>query len=458
MRRYTTEEVLGLMEAWFEEHRDARDFDPLKPFLGFDKLLGADLSGIDLGSDTVRDKARVFRENHPQVESPPWLARPDVSLSLSVVEPGLELSGSILSDPGLGKRANLGGAQLQGANLQGVQLQGANLQNARLQGAHILEADLQRADLYSAQLQGANLYRANLSEAGLGSAQLRGAGLVRAQLQGAMLSDAQLEGAFLDRAQLQEATLAGAHLRGADLLEANLQGADLTRAQLEEAVLQQAQLQGADLRWTHLQGARLREAQLQGAHLRGADFKEARLEEVDWTGGYVLAEEDPGNTEVVYRELRRWYTNAGQYEHAGEFHKRQMLMRRKNLWAGRTWADCLEPSFSKKLESFALFLLGLFSGYGERPSWVLLWAVACWLGFGLAYYVGQGTSLGSGYGPAFLGEALYYSALPFSAFNPPGTLGGVPPWASTLAVVQGILTYFLLALFLVTFVQKASRS
>jgi len=55
-----------------------------------------------------------------------------------------------------------------------------------------LVPDLRRADLGGAQLQGANLYRAQLQEANLGGTQLQGANLGIAQLQGAYLRIAQL--------------------------------------------------------------------------------------------------------------------------------------------------------------------------------------------------------------------------------------------------------------------------
>jgi hypothetical protein len=148
---------------------------------------------------------------------------------------------------------------------------------------------------------------------------------------------------------------------------------------------------------------------------------------------------------------KQWYSHSGQYEHAGEFHKREMMMRQKNMWRKHSF-----------LEWLALWLLGVSSGYGERPSWVLGWTLACWLGFALLYWLGgalQGQVLPAG---PFM-AALYYSATAITTFGPPilSSKWGVvaaAPWAMTVAQIQGVLAYFLLALFLVTFVQKASRS
>jgi hypothetical protein len=204
--------------------------------------------------------------------------------------------------------------------------------------------------------------------------------------------------------------------------------------------LRATQLQRADL-----SKANLSDAQLQGANLRGAQLEEAHLKEVSWAGrnGYVLNETDPAEAETVYRDLKQWYSRSGQYDHAGEFHKREMVMRQKTLWRKRSF-----------LEWLALWLLGVSSGYGERPSWVLGWALACWLGGAL-----QGQVFPAGPFPA----ALYYSATAITTFGPPILSSkweavAAAPWATTVAQVQGLLAYFLLALFLVTFVQKASRS
>ena len=80
----------------------------------------------------------------------------------------------LLNDP-TGERADLSGADLQGADLRWANLQGADLQGA----------DLRRADLSGANLQGADLRRADLSGADLSGADLQGADLQGADLSGA---------------------------------------------------------------------------------------------------------------------------------------------------------------------------------------------------------------------------------------------------------------------------------
>lgn len=68
-------------------------------------------------------------------------------------------------DKGLLVRADLVGANLQGADLWGANLQEADLRLARLQMAILRNANLQGANLTRANLQGAILLRANMKNA-----------------------------------------------------------------------------------------------------------------------------------------------------------------------------------------------------------------------------------------------------------------------------------------------------
>jgi hypothetical protein len=272
-----------------------------------------------------------------------------------------------------------------------------------------------------------------------------------------ILLGAQLQGADLQRSQLQGTNLSGAKLQDADLSNTQLRGANLSGAQLQGADLQDAQLQEANLVGARLGGAYLRGARLQRADLRGAEFEEAHLEDVDWSGknGYVLDESHRRDAEAVYRRLKRWYTDSGQYHHAGEFHKHEMDRRREVLWYSR--------SISAKSEWLPVWLLWWTCGYGERPYWTLGWVFFGWVGFALLY-LALG-ALGEQVLPegffASLWATLWYSASAMLTFEP-RLLPGYPPvavspWAGTVALLQGAIAYFLLALFLVTFVQKASR-
>lgn len=92
-----------------------------------------------------------------------------------------------------GRKADLAGANFEGADLMGAELQGANLLRANLQGADLLLADLRGACLIEADLNEANLVSTNLRGASLVGANLSTAtGLVARQLAGASLFGAAL--------------------------------------------------------------------------------------------------------------------------------------------------------------------------------------------------------------------------------------------------------------------------
>ena len=77
-----------------------------------------------------------------------------------------------INDATTGKRADLRGANLEGANLSSANLKGANLSSANLKGANLSSANLEGADLEGAYLRDADLKGANLEGADLKGADL----------------------------------------------------------------------------------------------------------------------------------------------------------------------------------------------------------------------------------------------------------------------------------------------
>jgi hypothetical protein len=101
----------------------------------------------------------------------------------------LDLHAKWLRDEPDGVRANLAGANLEGAYLAGANLEGAYLVRANLVRANLAGANLAGAYLVRAYLEGAYLVRANLVRANLAGANLAGAYLAGANLEGAKLED-----------------------------------------------------------------------------------------------------------------------------------------------------------------------------------------------------------------------------------------------------------------------------
>lgn len=188
---------------------------------------------------------------------------------------------------------NFSKADLRGADLEGAHLEGTNFVRAKLQGAELIGTRLRNADLAGASAPGTNLRRASLQNTKLTSAKLqdanlagidlRSANIISARLQGANLAHADLRGAVFRRSRLQGADLSAAKLQYSDLEKTQLQGARLWGALLQGAKLFETDLQGANLEGARLQGANLKGAKLQGAdltraQLQGADFADARLQ------------------------------------------------------------------------------------------------------------------------------------------------------------------------------------
>lgn len=87
-------------------------------------------------------------------------------------------------------RAELAGADLEGARLCERDLRNVEMCQANLRGADLMGADLGFADLSGADLRGANLWNADLRYADLREADLRGTDLRSANINGTDLSGA----------------------------------------------------------------------------------------------------------------------------------------------------------------------------------------------------------------------------------------------------------------------------
>jgi uncharacterized protein YjbI with pentapeptide repeats len=383
----------------------------------------------------------------------------------------LDLSGILLREASLWyarlEGANLSGAHLERAILRGAYLEGANLSGAHLEGADLQGAHLEGANLSGAYLKKANLLKAHLEKASLADARLEGAVLEEARLDWADLSGANLEKAYLMNAYLDGANLSGAHLKEAQLEDISLEGAKLAKAHLEGANLQRANLQGATLQGAHLQQANLKycdlsgvdtnlnKADLEGAKLYAANLFQANIEGINWGANYIVGEEQDSKQEAnkdkkrelmkeaasVYRNLKRWHTEQGSYDLAGEFFFREMTARRKTL----KWRPNPFPRIWSNFVSF-------ICGYGERPLRAIIWAASVIVGFALIYFL-----IGSTWEWGAFGNSLYFSALSFTTLGYGSWLEITNAWIKGIGVFESFIGIFTIALFLITFVRKMTR-
>jgi hypothetical protein len=288
-------------------------------------------------------------------------------------------------------------------------------------------------------LSGLNLEGIDLSESHLIGANLKKANLRRAQLERAELHFADLEGAKLDYAILINAKLPLANLKKARLDNAFLMEAELHRAEIDKASFRNANLEGADLEFVSL-GADFSRACLWRANLTEAEFpRDANFEEV-WWGDCILEEEKDGFLEeakATYHHLKIWYIEHNAPDIAAKFYYREKEIDRK---LASEWYNRMTGWFS-----------WAFFGHGEGWKRILIWIAGCISFFTLIYFFTGTLTL-----DAFL-NSLYYSAISFITLGYGSLIKATAGWMKGLGVFEAFLGFFMMTLFLVTFVRKWTR-
>ncbi len=405
------------------------------------------------------------------------------------------------------------------ADLCEVDLSGANLIRANLRGAGLRHANLSRADLRAADLSGADLSHTNLS----------GAVLSYAKLAHADLSSADLSGGHLEGADLSGATLLVTDLSGVMARDASFRAAHLACARLRllwcfaDTSSEGGQLTGCasapDLGNADFRGARLRDITMD----RETNLGEARFGPADGaTSEDRIADEaealpDYGACAQVYRQLKVAFRDSGDHGRAGNFYVGEMRCMRKasarDLWPNLTprlkreadeaaWAYRLREltrsvrllraatgralgglprsrlrardpwkAVSSHLRLLWLCIFERAAGYGERPSWVLGWALlvvvicafvhgACGIGATDAHHlvpkIGPGLEWPSPDGFGRFLTALHFSFCTFTTLG----CGGLQPstaWGRLFSGLEGALGLALMALFLFCIARRVGR-
>lgn len=285
---------------------------------------------------------------------------------------------------------------------------------------------------------------------------------VRIQLEEWAESGRSMEGFELRYAALEGLKLANKPNR-------NLRKANLFRASLQGASLFNIDLRGAELIKANLSGANLNEASMQDVNLLGASLEGTRLERVEWSprcinerealdarrsGNRQLAQQKLKEAQEVYRTLRRAYGAQSEGIQAGDFFRREMIMRRWQMpvWSGgRLWS----------------WLVDVSCAYGESPPRVIIFSLVLNLVCAVGYYfagINGPTGLaifdpGAGFKANFIAfwECVYYSLVIFTTLGYSDEARQV--WiVRPLASAQAFIGVFMMALFLVTFSKRMTRS
>ena len=285
---------------------------------------------------------------------------------------------------------------------------------------------------------------------------------VRERLEAWAESGQSMEGFFLRYAALEGLKLSNKRNR-------DLRGANLFRANLQGASLHDVDLRGAELLKANLAGANLNEALLQDADLLGINLDGTRLERVEWGETCInerlaIQAEREGNrdesqakykeAEEVYRSLRRAYAARAEARQAGLFFRREMTILRRlmPLWSGgRAWSK----------------LVDLTCAYGESPPRIIISALVLNLTCAVGYFFAgiQGVEGPVKFNPSAgletnvetFFECVYYSVVTFTTLGYSDEARQI--WlVRPLAAGQAFVGAFMMALFVVVFGKKMTRS
>lgn len=313
-------------------------------------------------------------------------------------------------------------ADLSGWNLEGLKL--SNKGNI---------ANLQNANFSRANLENINLASANLEKAYFGGTNLKNAILRGSVLKGAYLRGANLENATLHESCLEGADMKGANLQNAKLWSSNLQGAKLQRTNLkntgfnEETILY-------DVNWY--------QCQIDNSTLKFADNQLDKKVIQEKNNDYKKARE-------VYRNLKNYFRQEGMFNISGEYYYREKLMETKYNRKEKKYLQWIGNMFFK-----------LITGYGERPSNILIWWINIIFGYAFIYYYFSGIYNGiackiTSYNPNFL-EALYFSIVTFTTLDF-GDLAPKPGSFQIIASTEALLGAIFMAMFIFVFARKMIR-
>lgn len=352
-----------------------------------------------------------------------------------------------------GKRADLSGANLDGAKLANTDLSGAILRSASL-----VNADLSCGKFVHADFNDANLAGANFSGSSLLLSDFTGADMHRANLsktsalakdsshpikRGPRFTDANLEDSNLSQSYCFASDFTGANLAGSCLHSANLAQANFNGADLSDLNMSASNLQGASMQSSLLKRTNLHQAKLSGANLTGSNLTDSNICMADLRSANLSETRVDGisyNRQTRFRGIRleacygssRFRRYAEDQDYIEEFKEAHPHYYR--VWLGLT--DC-----------------------GRSLLRVVLWSLTLSMTFGLLYYaLGQNSfQLDEANGLQWsLFTTLYYSVVTFTTLGF-GDITPRTPLAATMVMVEVVIGYVMLGILISILATKVAR-
>lgn len=282
---------------------------------------------------------------------------------------------------------------------------------------------------------------------------LRDSELIRVGLKNSDLTQADFKNTNFSYSDISGANLIGCNLEDCDLTSVNLENSDLTRAILRRTRLWHADLSFANITEADITEADLWKCQMHSVRLWHTGLKSVKsLTKQNFSKKIygVLSREkidEKGilSAEESYRTLKQYFIENGRYREASWASFKEKTMEKLYLRQNKN------PAY------IPLAIMGLLSGYGEKPNRVILSSASIVFIYALIYHsLNAITSSYSAIQNYSIWDYLYYSIVTFTTLG----YGDLFPKANIgyrlLAGSEAFIGAFMIGLFVFTLSRKYS--
>lgn len=282
---------------------------------------------------------------------------------------------------------------------------------------------------------------------------LRDSDLIRVNLKNSDLTQADFRNTNFSYSDISGANLIGCNLEGCDLTSVNFENSDLTRADLRKTRLWHADLSSVNITEADITEADLWKCQMYMARLWHTELKGVKsLTKQNFSKkiyGFLTCEkiDERGvlSAEESYRALKQYFIENGRYREASWASFKEKTMEKIQLGKNKN------PAY------IPMALMGLLSGYGEKPNRVILSSAAIILMYSIIYYCQNAVAISySSVKNYSIWDYIYYSIVTFTTLG----YGDLVPKAHTgyrlLAGSEAFIGAFMIGLFVFTLSRKYS--
>lgn len=277
--------------------------------------------------------------------------------------------------------------------------------------------------------------------------------LIRVDLKNSDLTQADFKNTNFSYSDISGANLIGCNLEGSDLTSVNFENSDLTRANLRRARLWHADLSSANITEADITEADLWKCQMYLARLWHTELKGVKsLTKQNFSKkihGFLTCEkiDERGilSAEESYRTLKQYFIENGRYREASWASFKEKTM--EKLWLRK----------NKNITYIPMALMGLLSGYGEKPNRVIFSSAIIICIYSIIYHSLNAITSSYSYlnGYSFW-DYIYYSIVTFTTLG----YGDLVPKANIgyrlLAGSEAFTGAFMIGLFVFTLSRKYS--